>query len=242
MVTFNSNQAKEVGTNHTVGTPYFSPPEDNRDLRVASMPSVTPEVLTAARFQDLGRAAHQYCLCIMDRRARTRSEQLDHIVPWKLAESINDAFRVPLWHVIVARAGFEALLSEPTILLPTRDNVMKLFHTIKSFPELTEGLKKRLGWARHRLHNDGSQYDIRSHLEAKKEAAALTSQSPSLLRQFLAQTEPPERRVSAEEMDDAGDTDGELSVSDEQDSEPELELESDGESPELLDELSGDVW
>ncbi|KAK9443843.1 hypothetical protein VB005_02367 [Metarhizium brunneum] len=82
MVTFNSNQAMEVGTNHTVGTwyhrkptffqmqywaPYFSPPEDNRDLRVASMPSVTPEVLTAARFQDLGRAAHQYCLRIMDR-------------------------------------------------------------------------------------------------------------------------------------------------------------------------------
>ncbi|TWU70354.1 hypothetical protein ED733_000091 [Metarhizium rileyi] len=92
MVTFNSNQAKEVGTNHTVGTwyhrkptffqmqywaPYFSPPEDNRDLRVASMPSVTPQVLTAARFQDPGRAAHQYCLRIMDRTEDLRKTGKD---------------------------------------------------------------------------------------------------------------------------------------------------------------------
>lgn len=43
-------------------------------------------------------------------------------------------------------------------------------------------------------------------------------------------------------MNDAEGADGELSVSDERDSEPELEPGSDGESTELLDELPDDVW
>ncbi|KHO10710.1 hypothetical protein MAA_11668 [Metarhizium robertsii ARSEF 23] len=52
----------------------------------------------------------------------------------------------------------------------------------------------------------------------------------------------PERRMSAEEMDDAEDTDGQLSVSDERDSGSELEPESDRKSMELSEELLGDVW
>lgn len=70
LATFNSSQAKEVGTNHAFGTwyhgkpsffqmqywaPYFSPPEENRSLRLPSMSTTTPRVLTAFQFQTLER-------------------------------------------------------------------------------------------------------------------------------------------------------------------------------------------
>lgn len=115
--------------------PYFSPPEDNRDIRVEPMGAVAPRVVTAAEFQDLERGVHQHWLCVMKRtedlrkagkdtvNARCRralrqmtllagptwgsGEQLDHIVPWKLAEATNDTYQVPLWHVTVTRAGSE---------------------------------------------------------------------------------------------------------------------------------------
>ncbi|OAQ58076.1 hypothetical protein VFPPC_11390 [Pochonia chlamydosporia 170] len=225
MVTFNCNQAKEVGTSRTPRTwyhgkpsffqmqywaPYFSPPEDNRDLRVESGPNWGNE------------------------------DQLDYIVPWQLGTA--DAFRVPLPPAVVAKAGSDSLLSTPTILLPTRDAVVSLLRKIRSCPGLTEGVKKRLKWARRRLDNDGHQYAIPSHLEAKAEAAELTTQSPSLLRQFLAQTEPPERQIFAEDIDEA-ETGSQLFVREDSQSEPEPEsgVESETNSLEPWDELAGTV-
>ena len=78
------------------------------------------------------------------------------------------------------------------IILPTRNNVMKLLSKIHSLPELSREVKQRLQWAKRQLHNGGSQYDLQTHLEAKKTAAEVARSSPSILRQFLSQTEPPQ--------------------------------------------------
>ncbi|KAJ3454057.1 hypothetical protein MRS44_018689 [Fusarium solani] len=85
MVTFNSDQNKEVGTNNTRGTwchgkppffqmqywaPYFAPPKSNRHIRLGSAsqdspyfrctPSEeSPRVLTTREFQDLEKTVHQ---------------------------------------------------------------------------------------------------------------------------------------------------------------------------------------
>ncbi|EXK25361.1 hypothetical protein FOMG_17973 [Fusarium oxysporum f. sp. melonis 26406] len=45
------------------------------------------------------------------------------------------------------------------------------------------------------LDNDEDQYDVRSRLVAKQQALDPTSQSQTLLEQFLRQTEPPEKEV-----------------------------------------------
>ncbi|OAQ71918.1 hypothetical protein VFPPC_12036 [Pochonia chlamydosporia 170] len=257
MVTFNSDQGKEVGTNRTRGTwydgqpsffqmqywaPYFSPPESNRKLRVASIPGqvdvshdAAPTIPSAQEFHnlqswlDLHRKkimARDDELCagdleLLNRRYREilrrlvqlsgpawiyGPKRLYHVVPWKLGS--NDSFRVPGPRKHVS----ERLLSQPTVLLPTRDNVMSLIDAMKSLPDLDEKSVLQFKWAMTRLHNDGKQYSIRSHLESKKVASAeLSDQSPSLLQQFLAQTEPPERFVTAsrgvELEPEAGDID-----------------------------------
>lgn len=41
-----------------------------------------------------------------------------------------------------------------------------------------------------------------THLEAKKNAAEVTRRSPSLLRQFLSQSEPPQEPVPSGEVDE----------------------------------------
>lgn len=50
----------------------------------------------------------------------------------------------------------------------------------------------------------GNQYDLRSHLDAKKKAAEFTRQSPSLLRQFRFKTEPPEWCIQAGDLEGSG--------------------------------------
>ena len=76
---------------------------------------------------------------------------------------------------------------------------MKLIHTIRDFSGLDEKSVDHLAWAEKHLHNCGKQYSICSHLNAKTDASEdLSDQSPSLVRQFLSQTEPPERFVNVE--------------------------------------------
>jgi len=107
--------------------------------------------------------------------------------------------------------------------------VIGMFRAIRSFRGLTTGLQQRLKWARRRLDNNGEQYDIRSHLEAKGEAAQLTSQSPSLLRQFLLQTEAPEWEIDVGEEDEP---DEELSTAESE------EIEALSDASEVSDGLS----
>lgn len=185
MIAFNSDQWKEVGTNHTRDTryhgkpaffqiqylaPYFSPPQDNCHIRLGSVssshrlseelsPDTTPRVLTAQRFQYLESVVQQDWLRIMGETVELRSgsqdtinrhcrralrhmtlladpnwvsgERLEYIVLWKLGAT--DSFRVPIQSAHVLREGSDTLLSHPTIILPTRRNVMRLFDTIRSF-------------------------------------------------------------------------------------------------------------
>lgn len=139
---------------------------------------------------------------------------------------------------VVAREGPDSLQSEPTIMLPTRHNVMGLLNALGSFPDVSSGLIQRLRWVKCQLRNDGRQYEIPSHLEAKKEARELTPQSRLLLRQFLSQKEPPEWHIEAEDIN-AVDMGSDVFDSDETETVTEIDTDFDVESDDigLLDEL-----
>ncbi|KAK4071105.1 hypothetical protein Purlil1_13522 [Purpureocillium lilacinum] len=92
LVTFNSNNTKELGTNHYQSAwnygkptffqvqfraPYFSPPQDSRYLHLDAVykgphlpgglaPDVAPRVLTADKVQQLERAVHEDWVRLMD--------------------------------------------------------------------------------------------------------------------------------------------------------------------------------
>ncbi|KAH7116468.1 hypothetical protein EDB81DRAFT_767485 [Dactylonectria macrodidyma] len=112
---------------------------------------------------------------------------------------------------------------------------MSLFGAIRSFSGLTPEVTRRLRWAKRVLHNDSKQYDLGSHLEAKKEAAELTRQSLSLLWQFLSQTEPPEWHVQLDDVD-GPETDVDMVGNDESDT----SLESD--NLELSDDFASFMY
>ncbi|KID95146.1 hypothetical protein MAJ_08877, partial [Metarhizium majus ARSEF 297] len=124
--------------------------------------------------------------------------RLYRVLPWKIGS--GDPFRVP----VVRKSVSERFLGQPTVLLPTRENIIMLMEALQSFSGLEQKTIDYLVWAKKRLHNDG-QYSIRSHLNAKKNASeVLSDQSPSLLQQFLSQNEPPERFVNVEPETEPG--------------------------------------
>lgn len=143
-------------------------------------------------------------------------DRLDYIMPWKLEagrsrENVEkDSFRVPIPPASASR-DFSMRLSQPTILIPTCQNIVGLLDTIRSFQSLSSGLIQRLRWARRQLYNGGAKYDIRVCLEAKKEAAESILRYSSLLQEFLSQTEPPEWQVETGDADEL-EPDSELDV------------------------------
>jgi hypothetical protein len=92
----------------------------------------------------------------------------------------------------ISRQILEETVSQPTIILPTRDNTIGLLDTMETSPGHSSTFLARLRWTRRRLNNEGDQYDIRSHLDARQEEIETTAQDQSLLDQFLQQSEPPE--------------------------------------------------
>lgn len=94
------------------------------------------------------------------------------------------------------------LFSQLTIVLPSGHNVMKLIASVRSFRGRSPELERRLQWAMRLLNKGGKQYHMLMHLEAKKKAAEVTRQSPSLLRQFLSQSEPPQTPMPSGEVDE----------------------------------------
>lgn len=92
----------------------------------------------------------------------------------------------------ISRQIFESAVSQPTILLPTRDNLVGLLDAIASLPGHSPGFAARLRWTRRRLNNHDSQYDLRSHLEAKEQEVEPSTQNQTLLDRFLNQAEPPQ--------------------------------------------------
>ncbi|KAH6957668.1 hypothetical protein BKA56DRAFT_648243 [Ilyonectria sp. MPI-CAGE-AT-0026] len=126
---------------------------------------------------------------------------LADVLPWEFSRQegsggeCEDPFRVPM---LVARTTYDIFhtkICRPTIILPTRDNIMALLDAIDLLPHLSQRVSERIQWARELLDNEGEQYSIRSRLEEKQIASELVSQPISLLELFLSQTEPPQRIV-----------------------------------------------
>jgi hypothetical protein len=196
-------------------------------------PDAAPRVLTTDAFQQLSRAVDKDWLHIMGpaieettekernrdcRRALrhmillagpnwVNEQKLEYIVPWRHGK--DDFFRHPVSPARSMRESADNVLSEPTIVLPTRHNIMELMERIRSLPSLGREVKQRLQWAKRQLNNGGNQFDLRTHLEAKKQAAEVTRQSPSLLRQFLSQSEPPQWCIQLGDASEAAETDSE---------------------------------
>ncbi|GJN86977.1 hypothetical protein PLIIFM63780_010559 [Purpureocillium lilacinum] len=213
-----------------------------------------PRVLTAKGFQNLERLLRKDWLYVMGPAIKKAPEEernsacsqalrhiallagpnwasdkrMEHVVPW--CRGKDDFFRHPLpsTHRCVQERS-DDLLSKPTIVLPSRHNVMKLVARVRSFRGRSPELERRLQWTTRLLNNGGKQYDMLTHLDAKKKAAEVTRQSPSLLRQFLSQSEPPQEPVPSGEVDEeetASESGGCGSVTDEEERDMSEELGS----------------
>jgi len=227
--------------------PYFSPPENNAGVRVDCETATAPSIMSAVEFQDLENVVHNSLLQIVsktDRRqfahrdaaveyyttalwgmvrfagptwgSRGMVERVEHVMPWRL--SGQDAFRVPLRTARQAEDETDEQLSQPTVMLPTRENVRKLFHAIQSRanrldPSRTTELARQLKWIKRRLCNEGIRYDICDRLEAKSRASELEGDSPSLLREFLKQTVAYEEEIGPRDLADMRSEAGEESDS-----------------------------
>ncbi|KAF5706285.1 hypothetical protein FMUND_11688 [Fusarium mundagurra] len=128
-----------------------------------------------------------------------RDDDVNFIQPWSLNQPSRTGggidehiFRVPVAETHISRQILEETVSQPTIILPTRDNIIGLLDTMETLPGHSSTFLARLRWTRRRLNNQGDQYDIRSHLDARQEEIETTAQDQSLLDQFLQQSEPPE--------------------------------------------------
>jgi len=73
-------------------------------------------------------------------------EKLEFIVPWRRGK--DGFFRHPVPPAKSMRESADDLVCEPTIMLPTRHNVMKLLARIHSFQGLSRKVKQRLQWAK----------------------------------------------------------------------------------------------
>lgn len=128
----------------------------------------------------------------------TQNGDLKYILPWKFESStakddeFEDPFRIP----ISSKTGrFASRPHEPTIILPSHHNAVTLTDAILSLPRLSQKTLRQLQCTRMLLDNNSDQYDIRTYLEARWRAREAVTQSDSLLRQFLSQTEPPQTEI-----------------------------------------------
>ncbi|KAF4454900.1 hypothetical protein F53441_2664 [Fusarium austroafricanum] len=101
---------------------------------------------------------------------------------------------------------FEDTVSQPTILLPTRDTIIGLLDAIKILTGHSSSITKRLLWTKRRLNNQGNQYDLPSHLAARHREVGPSTESQSLLERFLYQCELPEWDVEPVDEQEAEDT------------------------------------
>lgn len=138
-----------------------------------------------------------------------RRREVNFVQPWSFEEldvceygKEEDVFRVPVSETYISKRIVEFTVSRPTILLPTRDNLVGLLNTIESLPGHSPEFTAHLRWTRSRLNDNGGQYGLRSHLGAKQQAAEPSAESQTLLQQFLRQTEPPERDIEPADVSD----------------------------------------
>ncbi|KAH6981425.1 hypothetical protein EDB80DRAFT_873270 [Ilyonectria destructans] len=142
---------------------------------------------------------------------------LHYVFPWHLPQweererGKEDFFLLPISAGTVSNEYEETKHSRPTILLPTRNNVMWLLDVIESFPDLPEETLEHIEWIDKVLENDGNQFALHSHLNAKAAATVQEDQDNPLLQRFLSHTEPPQKLVRSDEciddMDEGQDGD-----------------------------------
>ncbi|KAH7109224.1 hypothetical protein EDB81DRAFT_930075, partial [Dactylonectria macrodidyma] len=124
-------------------------------------------------------------------------DDLAYVLPWKFCplktgDEYEDPFRIPISSTSVR---FASKPYRPTIVLASRHNAVVFTDAIQTLPQLNRRTIQRLRRIQMLLTNDGEQYDIRSHLEAKRKAIEAVTRLDPLLKQFLSQTEPPQREV-----------------------------------------------
>ncbi|KAH6867272.1 hypothetical protein B0T10DRAFT_534293 [Thelonectria olida] len=189
MVAFNSDQSKEI-YDTTLGLVYL------RSRYPEGLgPFMIPEVLSARAFQSLETLAHKDWLQLRSadnrvvlrycRRALWSGGEVGYDI-WEYGD--RDAFRVPILEASISGAEFEVTVSLPTILLPTRYNIIGLLYIVR---RLADCIK----WAMRRFHND----------EAKQHAAKSTSGYLSLAASDAGannEIEPEEEEEEEEEEED----------------------------------------
>ncbi|KAH7464116.1 hypothetical protein FOMA001_g17989 [Fusarium oxysporum f. sp. matthiolae] len=156
--------------------------------------------LCQARLKERNRICKELIDCLMALVGPKWSNEDNwvHAEPWRFYGSSmgdgqrGDPFRLPI-SAISTRTPISP--NQPTILLPSRHNVMALINAIETVPGLDQTILQQAIWIREMLHNDGQQYDIRSHFEARQREMDDVVQPNSILRQFLARTEPPQREI-----------------------------------------------
>ncbi|RTE68758.1 hypothetical protein BHE90_016864, partial [Fusarium euwallaceae] len=125
-------------------------------------------------------------------------DDVNFIVPWSINKTSSgnsnewDIFHVPVAETHVSKANFEDTVSQPTILLPTRDNIIGFLDAIETLTGPSSSIAERLSWTRRRLNNQGDQYDLPSYLAARHREVEPSARNRSLLERFLHQREPPE--------------------------------------------------
>ncbi|RKK74454.1 hypothetical protein BFJ71_g17273, partial [Fusarium oxysporum] len=95
-----------------------------------------------------------------------RDDDVNFIQPWLLNQPSRTGggidehiFRVPVAETHISRQILEETMSQPTIILPTRDNIIGLLDTMETLPGHSSTFLARLRWTRRRLNNQGDQYD-----------------------------------------------------------------------------------
>jgi hypothetical protein len=124
-------------------------------------------------------------------------DDLAYALPWRfypprMGDEYEDPFRIPISSTSVR---FAYKPCRPTIVLPSRHNAVMLMDAIQSLPQLSRRTIQRLRRTQALLITGSEQYDIRSHFEAKERAIEKVTRLDPLLKQFLTQTEPPQREL-----------------------------------------------
>ncbi|KAH7480695.1 hypothetical protein FOMA001_g9018 [Fusarium oxysporum f. sp. matthiolae] len=143
------------------------------------------------------------------------ANDVNFIAPWSInnascgSNNESDVFRVPVAETHISKTIFDDTVSQPTILLPTRDTIIGLLDAIKTLTGHSSSITERLSWTRRRLNNQGDQYDLPSHLAARHREVEPSTGNQSLLERFLHQREPPEwdvEPVDVEGVEEAEET------------------------------------
>ncbi|KAI8394928.1 hypothetical protein FOFC_05560 [Fusarium oxysporum] len=205
-------------------TPLIPSPRNFHDIESAAWPHWV-EIMHHSRHDDLDRLPFE-CRNSIRRHCKRAlfytsylagptwglDKDVNFIVPWSIDNASRDSssewdvFRVPVAETHISKTIFEDTVSQPTILLPTRDTIIGLLDAIKILTGHSSSITKRLSWTKRRLNNQGDQYDLPSHLAARHREVGPSTESQSLLERFLHQREPPEWDVEPVDEQEAEDT------------------------------------